>query len=100
MLSRQFGMTWLLFAIAALLSATEADATKNPQLVAQLKAASTQLDRLKLLPDDVKDWTFDFSVQDGYTFAPASVVNANTASWPVCSASFPFSHFLSLSLYY
>lgn len=42
----------------------------------------TQLDRLDLLPSDPTDWTFDFNVQPGYTFNPASVVNANVASFP------------------
>jgi hypothetical protein len=64
-------------------------ATKNPQLVAQLKAAGTQADRLELLPNDETDWTFDFAAQEGYTFEPASVINANIASWPVCSAFLP-----------
>ena len=76
-------MIGVLLAIVALISPTAAD-TSNPQLVAQLKAAGTQSDRLKLLPNDDTDWTFDFTAHDGYTFEPASVINANTASWPVC----------------
>jgi hypothetical protein len=81
--SPQLWVSGLLLAVAGLFSLANADVTKNPQLVAQLKAAGTQLDRLKLLPNDDTDWTFDFVAQDGYTFNPASVVNANTASWPV-----------------
>lgn len=86
----QLWMTGLL-AITLLISSTRADITKNPQLVAQLKAAGTQSDRLKLLPNDETDWTFDFEAQDGYTFEPASVINANIASWPVCSPPAIFS---------
>lgn len=94
--SRQTWTTGLLLAITALLSSTKAEITKNPQLVAQLKAAGTQLDRLQLLPKDETDWTFDFAAQDGYTFKPASVINANTASWPVCSTAFPYPQVLPL----
>ena len=77
---------WSILAVLALACLTWADSTKNPQLVAQLKAAGTQIDRLKLLPNDDTDWTFDFHKQDSYTFDPASVVNANAASWPVSFA--------------
>jgi hypothetical protein len=79
----------LLLATFALPFPVKANVIKNPQLVAQLKAAGTQLDRLKLLPNDKTDWTFDFTAQDGYTFEPASVINANTASWSVCLAFVP-----------
>jgi hypothetical protein len=85
-------MTGSILTIAALLSPAGADTTKNPQLVAQLKATGTQSDRLKLLPNDATDWTFDFAAQDGYTFSPASVVNANTASWPVHFPPFALSN--------
>ncbi|KAI9870606.1 MAG: hypothetical protein M1830_004051, partial [Pleopsidium flavum] len=52
------------------------DQTGNPELVAKLKTAATQLDRLNLLPDN-SDWLFDFNAQPSYTFSPGSVVNAN-----------------------
>ena len=67
--------------LAPLLPLVTADV--NPQLVAQLKTAGTQLDRLALLPNDATDWTFDFTAQPGYSFSPASVVTANVASFPV-----------------
>ncbi|MCJ1297880.1 hypothetical protein MMC08_000668 [Hypocenomyce scalaris] len=57
------------------------DQTVNPQLVAQLKTAATQLDRLALLPDN-SDWLFDFTAQPNYTFTPGAVVNANAATFP------------------
>jgi hypothetical protein len=90
-MSSRIWISRLFLLIAALFSLACADVTKNAQLVAQLRAAGTQLDRLKLLPNDETDWTFDFKAQSSYTFDPASVVNANTASWPV---SQPFLAFL------
>ncbi|KAA6413044.1 MAG: spherulin-1A [Lasallia pustulata] len=57
------------------------DKTRDPELVAQLKAAATNLDRLALLPDN-SDWLFDFTAQNMYTFSPGSVVNANAATFP------------------
>lgn len=69
-------------AIGLLLHHASADFTQNLKLVGDLKMMGTQLDRLVLLPDDATDWTFDFHAQRNYTFKPASVVNANTASWP------------------
>ncbi len=52
--------------------------TVNPDLVAKLKMAATQLDRMDLLPNDL-DWLFDFNAQHDYTFSPGSVVNANVS---------------------
>ena len=37
------------------------DVTSNPELVAELKNAATNLDRMNLLPNDA-DWLFDFTV--------------------------------------
>lgn len=51
----------LLVALAVPHTASAVDVTRDPGLVAQLKVAATQLDRLALLPDD-SDWTFDFNV--------------------------------------
>jgi hypothetical protein len=84
MLSFQFWTACSLVGLAALISPIKADETQNPDLVAKLKAAGSQLDRLKLLPNDDTDWTFDFTAQKKYSFDPASVVNANSASFPVC----------------
>ena len=87
--SSQLWRSGLLLVVFAFPILAKANIIQNPQLVAQLKAAGTQLDRLKLLSDDETDWTFDFTAQDGYTFEPASVINANVASWPVCFTFFP-----------
>jgi hypothetical protein len=57
------------------------DTDKNPDLVAKLRVANTNLDRMKLLPDD-SDWFFDFTKQDKYTFSPGGVINANAATFP------------------
>ena len=70
-------------ALAFVLALAIADESTNPELVAKLRAAGTQVDRLKLLPNDTTDWTFDFTTQPGYTFQPASVISANVASFPV-----------------
>lgn len=65
--------------LSALLSGRVlADKTVNPDLVAKLKTAATQLDRLNLLPEN-SDWLFDFNAQPGYTLSPGSVVNANVS---------------------
>ena len=71
-----------LFTAVALALGVTADVTSNPKLVAQLKAAGTQVDRMNLIPNDA-DWVFNFNEQPGFTYDPASVINANTASWPV-----------------
>ncbi|KAI9810407.1 MAG: hypothetical protein M1827_006293 [Pycnora praestabilis] len=74
--------TITLAVIASLCSQVAAvDATRNPSLVAQLKTAATQLDRLNLLPEN-SDWLFDFTTQPNYTFSPGSVINANAATFP------------------
>ena len=52
----------LVLALAAPQTTLAVDATRNPELVAKLKAAATQLDRLALLPHDT-DWLFDFNVR-------------------------------------
>jgi len=48
--------------------------TRDPGLVAQLKAAATQADRLALLPDD-SDWKFDFNVRSSGKSLPNILVN-------------------------
>ncbi|TKX24222.1 cupin-like protein 1 [Elsinoe australis] len=57
------------------------DKTVNPDLVAKLRSAATNLDRLALLPDD-EDWTFDFNNQSNSHYQPGGVVNANAATFP------------------
>jgi len=51
----------LLLAVVGPRTAHAVDVTRFPDLVAKLKVAATQLDRLALLPHD-EDWTFDFNV--------------------------------------
>lgn len=47
--------------VALVPSALAIDKTRDPELVAKLKAAATQLDRRTLLPNN-SDWLFDFTV--------------------------------------
>ena len=74
------GLGFIAFATVASV-ALAVDNDKDPNLVAQLRMANTNLDRMKLLPDD-SDWFFDFTKQDKYTFSPGGVVNANAATFP------------------
>lgn len=75
-----FGLS---FVVAAVLGgvALAIDNDVNPDLVQKLRMANTNLDRMKLLPDD-SDWFFDFTKQDKYTFSPGGVINANAATFP------------------
>ena len=66
-------------AIVATVYAVDKDV--DPSLVAKLRMANTNLDRMKLLPNN-DDWLFDFTKQDKYTFTPGGVVNANAATFP------------------
>lgn len=61
--------------------------TSNPDLISKLITANSQLDRLALLPDDAKDWHFDFTVQKNYNFAPGGVVNMNAATFPAAKGN-------------
>ncbi|KAF7190686.1 Spherulin-1B [Pseudocercospora fuligena] len=70
--------------VLALLSqhVVSTDNTRNPQLIAKLTTAATQLDRLALLPSN-EDWTFDFTAQrTTYNFKPGGVSNMNAATFP------------------
>ncbi|ETI29521.1 hypothetical protein G647_01974 [Cladophialophora carrionii CBS 160.54] len=71
---------FIAFAVVASL-ALAANADRETDLVAKLRMANTNLDRMKLLPDD-SDWFFDFTKQDTYTFSPGGVINANAATFP------------------
>ena len=89
---------YALLAITLALSASAVDVTLNPDLIAKLITANSQLDRLALLPDDAKDWHFDFTAQKNYIFAPGGVVNMNAATFPAakgnrmtCESLFPSS---------
>ncbi|OAP58912.1 hypothetical protein AYL99_06209 [Fonsecaea erecta] len=66
-------------AVASVALAVDTDV--NPSLVAQLRVANTNLDRMNLLPND-SDWLFDFTKQAQYTFSPGGVINANAATFP------------------
>ncbi|KAJ9604073.1 hypothetical protein H2200_011596 [Cladophialophora chaetospira] len=74
------GLGFVTFAIVASV-ALAVDNDKDPDLVSKLRLANTNLDRMKLLPDD-SDWFFDFTKQDKYTFSPGGVINANAATFP------------------
>lgn len=75
-----FGLSFVTAAVLAGV-ALGVDNDVNPDLVAKLRMANTNLDRMKLLPDD-SDWFFDFTKSDKYTFAPGGVINANAATFP------------------
>lgn len=83
MLFPQLRAVAVCLSLTSLIPGIKADVSQNPTLIAQLKSAGTQLDRLAMPPSDAIDWTFDFHAQKSYSFDPASVVNANTASWPI-----------------
>jgi hypothetical protein len=57
--------------LSAVATVSAVDKTSNPKLVADLKSAATALDRQALLPTD-KDWTFDFTKQEKWTYSPGS----------------------------
>jgi hypothetical protein len=71
-LPRRYCFNWKAFAIVSFTgfvvgvvlgsAALAVDVTTNPDLVAKLKMAATDLDRMKLLPKD-SDWEFDFTKQ-------------------------------------
>lgn len=66
---------------------TAVDKTRDPELIARLITANSQLDRLALLPTDA-DWFFDFTQQQPfYTFAPGGVVNMNAATFPAAKGN-------------
>ena len=88
---RRRGFNWKVFAmvfslislatLAIVATVYAVDKDVDPSLVAKLRMANTNLDRMKLLPNN-DDWLFDFTKQDKYTFTPGGVVNANAATFP------------------
>ena len=88
---RRQGFNWKVFAmvfslislatLAIVATVYAVDKDVDPTLVAKLRMANTNLDRMKLLPNN-DDWLFDFTKQDKYTFTPGGVVNANAATFP------------------
>lgn len=78
-------LTALLATLTQYVSAV--DVTSDPSLIAKLITANSQLDRLALLPDDAKDWHFDFTSKSNYNFAPGGVVNMNAATFPAAKGN-------------
>lgn len=74
------GIGFIVFAVVASV-VLAIDKDQDPDLVAKLRVANTNLDRMNLLPHD-SDWFFDFTKQDKYTFSPGGVINANAATFP------------------
>ncbi|KAJ0375864.1 hypothetical protein COL26b_005839 [Colletotrichum chrysophilum] len=62
-------------------SAIATDEVLYPDVVKSLKSSPTELDKLKILPDD-KDWTFNYFSHAFHTNSPGGVVNANAATFP------------------
>jgi hypothetical protein len=60
-------LSLLVLAIVATVYAVDKDS--NPDLVAKLRMANTNLDRMALLPND-DDWLYDFTKSEKYTFSP------------------------------
>ncbi|QSZ35104.1 hypothetical protein DSL72_007968 [Monilinia vaccinii-corymbosi] len=58
------------------------DITINSILDAEVKVASTQLDKMNYLLNNNLTWFFDFTTQPHYTYAPGSVVNGDAATFP------------------
>ena len=85
MLSHAILATLLFLLLTRTVSAV--DVTSNPDLIAKLITANSQLDRLALLPDHAKDWHFDFTAQKNYDFAPGGVVNMNAATFPAAKGN-------------
>ncbi|OQO01828.1 hypothetical protein B0A48_12301 [Cryoendolithus antarcticus] len=68
-------------------SAVAVDKTRDPDKIAKLSTAASQLDRQALLPSD-SDWLFDFNTQQPfYNFAPGGVVNMNAATFPAAKGN-------------
>lgn len=76
-----FSLATIVALLPLLQGALAVDKTVDPELSGKLKLATTNLDRINLLPND-KDWVFSFDEQEKYTFEPGSVVNANAATFP------------------
>ncbi|KPI44539.1 Spherulin-1A [Cyphellophora attinorum] len=72
-------LSLVVLATVALVKAVDKDVDQD--LVAKLRMANTNLDRMALLPND-DDWVYDFTKSDKYTYAPGGVINANAATFP------------------
>lgn len=72
-------ITFFVVAIASLALAVDTDV--DPGLVANLRTADTNLDKMNLLSKD-SDWFFDFCKSDNYNFSPGGVAWANAATFP------------------
>ncbi|APA06658.1 hypothetical protein sscle_02g014280 [Sclerotinia sclerotiorum 1980 UF-70] len=58
------------------------DVTVNSILDAEIKVASSQLDKMNLPLNNNLTWFFDFTTQPHYTYTPGAVVNADAATFP------------------
>ncbi|KAM0327418.1 hypothetical protein ACHAQA_005704 [Verticillium albo-atrum] len=77
-----FASTFRLLAVSLLMALTGAiDHSVDPALVSRLKSSPTELDKIKLLPQD-SDWTFDYFASSMHSYSPGGVVNANAATFP------------------
>jgi hypothetical protein len=78
----------ILAASLVLATLTQAvDVTEQPDLIAKLITANSQLDRLALLPNDATHWHFDFTTKQNYNFAPGGVTNMNAATFPAAKGN-------------
>lgn len=80
----RFSKSILTSTLAALLAgqAVAVDQTVNAQLDDAIKLAATNYDKItKELPNN-SDWTYDFTTNEFYNFAPGGVANANAATFP------------------
>ncbi|SMR56224.1 unnamed protein product [Zymoseptoria tritici ST99CH_3D1] len=79
---RQLALTTALLSMTLWQRAVAVDETRQPEKIAQLDTAATQLDRLKILPNN-EDWVFDFTAQQPwYNWSPGGVTNMNAATFP------------------
>lgn len=84
---RNLGLAASLTLAALTQSVHAVDKTRDPELIAKLITANSQLDRLDLLGSD-EDWFFDFNIQQPfYNFAPGGVVNMNSATFPAAKGN-------------
>lgn len=76
------------FVVATIVAsvASAADTGINTNLVQQLKVATTNMDRMNLLPKS-SDWFFDFTKSNKYTFSPGGVVYADAATFPATTGN-------------
>jgi hypothetical protein len=82
-----FSRTILAASLVLAMLTQAVDVTEQPDLIAKLITANSQLDRLALLPDDATHWHFDFTTKQNYNFAPGGVTNMNAATFPAAKGN-------------